>query len=491
MSSQPPTSSKEEATDSSTTTTGKEESEPTPKEESEPTLYEILRSSPDASRSDLKKQYVSLARVSHPDAQIGKSGSNDNENVDFQKIAEAWSTLGNPKDRRRYDRQLKAKAWGEAAQRLANDRLEQAAPVASKFMDNLAVPFLRRTSATTYAVGKAISKGIKRTSQATSAAADSMSASVNSETLKTSKNGAASDSGDGDNNDAKIADSAVTEDVNGIESTTTTAEPAETYGVQTNDDIECPVELNEQSMELQEQAKNEEEKAKTIHEELDSVKEKRLFASLQSSEHPLSSSEADEVLEKLTSNATVSFTNRSTKKAHIEKEINSLRFSEAEFTQKLDNYNQFDLEWNRWLSKQEDAKKTLDEKNKDAIAARAALASAEKKVTIASYDVKAVTNKLRGVEEEVRKSALEMDRVSTTLSRKQERVRNALKKKTELMKGGITVQYVTAEEVKILLNKESQLLGESKQIATMVARLQSRADMLKKRAEALEQLKIN
>lgn len=161
-------------------------------EEKEPTLYEILNASPDATRSELKKQYVSLARVSHPDAQ-----KNDGA-VDFQQIAEAWRTLGNPKSRRQYDRQLKAKAWGEAAQRITNESLEQVAPVASSFMDNLAVPFLKRTSATTFAVGKAIATGIKATKDVANSAAASKKIGVatdptSSSSVTISKNGVATE----------------------------------------------------------------------------------------------------------------------------------------------------------------------------------------------------------------------------------------------------------------------------------------------------------
>ena len=140
-------------------------------EEKEQTLYEILRASPTADRSELKRQYITMARASHPDAQIGKTSNADEDDVEFQKVAEAWKILGNPKSRKRYDRELKAKAWGERAQRLTNERLEQVAPVASKIMDNLAVPFLRRTSATTYAVGKAIADGLGSSSTSTPAPA--------------------------------------------------------------------------------------------------------------------------------------------------------------------------------------------------------------------------------------------------------------------------------------------------------------------------------
>ena len=238
-------------------------------------------------------------------------------------------------------------------------------------------------------------------------------------------------------------------------------------------------------------AKNEEEKAKSIIDELDSVKEQRLFASLQSSEYALTSSEAEEVLSNLTGEDTASFVDRSTKKTNIEKEILSLRNTEKQFTEKLESYSEIDREWTTWLTRQEDARETLKEKKQEEVEAREALDSAEEMLVKASSDVKDVSNKLRGVEQEVRRSAEEMDRVSTTLSRKQERVRNALRRKTELMKGGIQVQYITVEEVKQLRRKESQLVGESQQIATMVARLQSRADNLKERADALERLKRN
>jgi curved DNA-binding protein CbpA len=156
-------------------------------EEKEPTLYEILNASPDATRSELKKQYATLARVSHPDAQ-----KND-ETIDFQQIAEAWNTLGNPQSRRRYDRQLKAKAWGEAAQRLTNERLEQVAPVASSFMDNLAVPFLKRTSATTFAVGKAIATGLAATKEVANSVSSKNGVAETSSSVKISKNGVAAE----------------------------------------------------------------------------------------------------------------------------------------------------------------------------------------------------------------------------------------------------------------------------------------------------------
>jgi hypothetical protein len=72
------------------------------------------------------------------------------------------------------------------------------------------------------------------------------------------------------------------------------------------------------------------------------------------------------------------------------------------------------------------------------------------------------------------------------LSKKQDIVRNALRKKADMMSGGIKVEYLSEEELASLRRKEIQLMGESRQVARMVARLQSRAEKLKIRAEALE-----
>ena len=230
---------------------------------------------------------------------------------------------------------------------------------------------------------------------------------------------------------------------------------------------------------------------KNITQEYDSVKAKRLFASLQSPEYTLTSTEAEEVFEKLNANDTVSFVNRATKQTHIKKDILSLRNTEQQFTEKLESYTEIDSDWNFWLTKQESAKKTLRENKQKEFEARRALTTAEEMVSQANTDVMKVSNKLIRVEQEVRKSAQEMDRVSMTLTRKQEKVQNALRTKTELMKGGISVEYVNPEEITLLRQQESQLLGESKEIATMVAKLQSRADDLQKRAEKLEKLKNN
>lgn len=127
----------------------------------ERTLYEILDSPQTSTRAQLKKKYVELAKLSHPDAQIGKENQLGNM-PDFSEIAAAWRVLGDTKTRKRYDREMKAKEFSKIAQKFANEKLEEAVPAVASILDNVAVPFLRRTTATTVAVGKAVAEGVSK-----------------------------------------------------------------------------------------------------------------------------------------------------------------------------------------------------------------------------------------------------------------------------------------------------------------------------------------
>ena len=112
---------------------------------------------------------------------------------------------------------------------------------------------------------------------------------------------------------------------------------------------------------------------------------------------------------------------------------------------------------------------------------------AQRNVAEAETQVVTSTNALRGIEQQVRKTAYEMEKVTSSLNKRQQKVRNALKKKAQLITGGQMLgDSLSEEELTSLRRKEIQLLGESKDVARMVTRLQSRADKLQSRAEALE-----
>ena len=64
--------------------------------------YEALRVSRNASREEIKSAFVTLSKTYHPDLNPGL----ENAKKLFVEINEAYSTLGNPVKRRRYDLEL-------------------------------------------------------------------------------------------------------------------------------------------------------------------------------------------------------------------------------------------------------------------------------------------------------------------------------------------------------------------------------------------------
>eukprot|EP00980_Cylindrotheca_fusiformis_P004675 scaffold992_cov116-Cylindrotheca_fusiformis.AAC.10 len=404
------------------------------------TLYEILGAPATANRTELKKCYVALAKLSHPDAQISRMDPQQqsmeamaNSKLDFNEIAQAWRILGDAKLRKRYDRELRAQAFAESAQRFTNENLERAVPVVASMMDRMAAPFLRRTTATTWAVGNAVAQG--RGSGWTDAFQKAVQAGQEA---------------------GRFIDS---------------------------------VELAEKSLELEKRAKEELKRGQQIEEDLDRLTEQRLLATIQSEDFFLSSEEANDVLNRLSIESNPTIIDRALLRNTIQQDIESLHEAESKFSEKMTEYEATDREWNLLLQKQDEAKITLSQRQLEELEARRALELAQQKVAEAKSQLLLSTNSLRGIEQRVRKSAFEMDRVTSALNQKQEKVRSALKKKVDLALGGIQVEHsLTEEDLTALRRKEIQLLGESKEVARMATRLQSRAEKLRNRAEALESL---
>lgn len=125
------------------------------------TLYAILNSTPDASRSDLKRNYISLVRKTHPDALLsrGEPALND-DNPEFQEIMQAWRTLSNPFERKRYDRTLRAAAFTAKVENVVGKIGKTAGPQFMNAFENVAIPFLRRSAATTVAGFTSISQDL-------------------------------------------------------------------------------------------------------------------------------------------------------------------------------------------------------------------------------------------------------------------------------------------------------------------------------------------
>ena len=80
------------------------------------TLYDILNCPPSATRSELKRAYITLAKETHPDALLQAGMQNDEIVPDkFVEISQAWKILGDSTMRRRYDRELRAKGVSSKA----------------------------------------------------------------------------------------------------------------------------------------------------------------------------------------------------------------------------------------------------------------------------------------------------------------------------------------------------------------------------------------
>lgn len=116
------------------------------------TYYEILGARPTATRTELKRQYVTLARLTHPDANIGNNNDKIvDRSAEFSQIAQAWKVLSDDKERRRYDRSLQAEDFKRNVEVVAEDLANAAVPRVKKVFDDFAVPFFRRTTVTTVA----------------------------------------------------------------------------------------------------------------------------------------------------------------------------------------------------------------------------------------------------------------------------------------------------------------------------------------------------
>lgn len=92
------------------------------------TLYDILQCSSTASRTELKRSYLSLAKETHPDALLQNGMVNNTETeLRFIEISQAWKVLGDSTSRRRYDRELQAKGLSTKAGNLFENWVMEAA----------------------------------------------------------------------------------------------------------------------------------------------------------------------------------------------------------------------------------------------------------------------------------------------------------------------------------------------------------------------------
>ena len=70
--------------------------------------YEVLDIKRDASQSEIKKSFRSLARKFHPD----KNPNDPESELKFKEVQEAYAILSNPSEKRKYDTYGHNGPWG-------------------------------------------------------------------------------------------------------------------------------------------------------------------------------------------------------------------------------------------------------------------------------------------------------------------------------------------------------------------------------------------
>lgn len=78
-------------------------------------------------------------------------------------IVIAWRILSDSRERKRYDRSLRAEEFTDDIERAASGFGDQAAPLVRNIFEKVAVPMLRRTTATTAAAVSAAASDMKAT----------------------------------------------------------------------------------------------------------------------------------------------------------------------------------------------------------------------------------------------------------------------------------------------------------------------------------------
>ena len=424
------------------------------------TLYEILNSSPAASRIDIKRQYVKLVKLSHPDA-LGSDSTADSEEQ-FQLITEAWKTLSNPLERKRYDRILRAQKFTNDVESLVGNVANTAGPQFMRAFENVAIPFLRRSAATTVAGFNAVSQDVKNYS---SAKKQRQNADINAK----------------ENTDASIGMGAILS--NAVVATQKAGKAI---------DI---MELLEKSGELRKQAKIELKRSSKIRDELDEVMRKRVPLTLHTPNAKLSSLEAMIILDGFNTVDEVTVINALFSRKTVTYEIEQLQRIEEQIQETEERNQIIDTDLKRKTFSLEQAKANAAAALQAEERARKALEDAMVLVQSTKGDVMKSELSLNSLAEDQRNALVDMGRLGFNVDKQQEKLRLSLRRKERVLQDALGIRgdfgqemVETAEaEVKDLLKQEAFLRTESARVQATAERLESRSRKLIERASELEE----
>lgn len=443
------------------------------------TLYEILGAKGTETKAELKQLYTALAKRHHPDAEQ-RSRSIDSVSfrptntstavtVDFSEIAAAYKTLSDPKQRKRYDRSLQAAQFSKDVQRWADAFGRQAAPAVNQVLDQVAVPFLRRTTATTLAGIQAVSKDL---------ASSSRSRRTN---LSSAANGT---------------------NVTGTEQSTGSADLLSTFekamaAAKRAGKYVDSIELIEKSQELEQRAEQTRQEALLVDDTRKQITERRIHLSIHTPQSGLSSTDALSCMADM--NETTRFDeltmmDRLLLRNTVQDEIENLQKAENEFLESQEADKAAQAEYQRVFQQQVKLQLDLKQAKAAEAEARLALQRAIEQVAETKASLGRVADSMSFAKAEVEASSTKMERKSHFLLTQSERVRRHLvrKEKTVHEMRGTEIQTEAAaddsknalQEIERLKDEERMLASKHDQLEATCARLLSRASVLKERAQA-------
>lgn len=421
------------------------------------TLYEILNSTPEATRSELKRNYINLVRKTHPDALISRNTEDaEDENPEFQVIMNAWRTLSNPLERKRYDRALRAAAFTSRVENVVGTIGKTAGPQFLNAFENVAIPFLRRSAATTVAGFTSIGEDLAN--------------------YGTAKEGNATD----------VEESGIGGIIANAVKSSQKAGKA----------IDC-LELEEKSRKLKKSSKKEATKAQMMKDKLDDIMNERVKLTLHTPNAKLNSLEGLMILDGLNTLDEVKVTDVIRFRHTVSYEIEKLQEFESDLTSSQELNQNLKRDVGRKLSALEQAKANGRAAHQAEERARKALEDAKNLVASTNHDIQQSTLSLGITDDKLRYNELELERINAGITKQQERVRVALRRKEEAMQDASDEEKVygdfkgesveeKAEAIESLLKEERYLRAESARLENQSRRMASRAQKLEVTAEVME-----
>lgn len=471
-------------------------------EEIELTLYEVLGIPSSATPKEIKQTYFQLAKMLHPDAI--RSNGDDHviagrltaKNIEFSDIVNAYKVLSNPKTRKKYDREMKAQQFAKNVNDISSNVVDTVAPQISNLMDNFAVPFLRRTTATTVAAATKF-------------------ADVSAKNQKSKKKKKKKNKGIKTNNNSN--------DVNNYDANSNYAPPAATASsaqtTTTDDEIEevmdeatqwriaieeavmaarragkmvDGMEILEKYDRLQERAQTSENAAFEIKQELDCTRQRRIDMMVGIPDAVLSSSEAMEFLSHhglLDESSYLSIFDRDIWGCSVTQEISELQTIENQMMAKKAQADAVQNNINALTQQFVQAEEKVNESMEAEKRAQEALQKAQEKLKQTQDQLNEASNVLSETENKAKKVFIERDRLLKHLTKKQEVVRSALRRKQAriVAAAGQDEQNIVSLDQLMKTREEERLLNqEYNRLTEKASILLARAHELKQRGEKLE-----